>query len=134
MFPSHDPRIQIYDGGIGTRSNASTTVRSLPADAEILRDLALVYRIDNPNQKTKADLDNARLHPWDSKPFEQLELTVTEKHCLLCAGDIVEISSNYIYGLQSAIGSTYSNRRAMILGVRWNPSQSTVNLSLGILS
>jgi len=126
--------IQIYDGGIGTRSNASTTVRSLPADAEILRDLALVYRIDNPNQKIKADLDNARLHGWDSKPFEQLELTVTEKHCLLCAGDIIEISSNYIYGLQSAIGSTYSNRRAMILGVRWNPSQSTVNLSIGILS
>ena len=126
--------IQIYDGGIGTRSNASTTVRSLPADAEILRDLALIYRIDSPKQKEKADVDNARLHPWDSKPFEQLELTVTEKHCLLCAGDIVEISSNYIYGLQSAIGSTYSNRRAMILGVRWNPSQSTVNLSLGILS
>ena len=126
--------IQVYDSGITTRSNASTTVRSLPADAEILRDLALVYRIDNPKQKDKADLDNARLHGWDSKPFEQLELTVTEKHCLLCAGDIVEISSNYIYGLQSAIGSTYSNRRAMILGVRWNPSQSTVNLSLGILS
>jgi len=126
--------IQVYDSGITTRSNASTTVRSLPADSEILRDLALVYRIDNPNQTTKADLDNARLHPWDSKPFEQLELTVTEKHCLLCAGDIIEISSNYIYGLQSAIGSTYSNRRAMVLGVRWNPSQSTVNLSLGILS
>lgn len=126
--------IRIYDTGITTRSYASTTVSSLPADAEILRDLALVYRIDNPKQKDKADLDNARLHGWDSNPFEQLELTVTEKHCLLCAGDIIEISSNYIYGLQSAIGSTYSNRRAMVLGVRWNPSQSTVNLSLGILS
>ena len=115
------------------RSNATTTVHALPADAQIIRDLSLVYRIDNPNQQTKADLDNLRLHGWDALPFEQLEITVTEKHCLLAAGDIVEISSNYIYGLQSATGTFYSNRRAMVFGMRWNPSQSTVNLSLGIL-
>ena len=128
--------IRVYDTSIPdfvNRSNATTTVYALPADSQIIRDLSLVYRIDSPSQKIKADLDNLRLHPWDAQPFEQLELTVTEKHCLLSAGDIIEISSNYIYGLQSAVGSTYSNRRAMVLGMRWNPSQSTVNLSLGIL-
>jgi len=128
--------IRVYDtvaGDFDNRTRASTIVYSLPADGEIQRDLSLVYRINNPDQKTKADLDNVRLHPWDSLPYEQLDLTVTEKHCLLCAGDIVEITSNYIYGLQSANGQNYSNRRAMVLGVRWNPSQSSVNLSLGIL-
>jgi len=128
--------IRVYDttaGDFDNRTRASTIVYSLPADGEIQRDLSLIYRINNPDQKTKADLDNVRLHAWDSLPFEQLDLTVTEKHCLLCAGDIVEITSNYIYGLQSANGQNYSNRRAMVLGVRWNPSQSSVNLSLGIL-
>jgi len=71
---------------------------------------------------------------WDAEPYEELNLTVTEKHCLLTAGDIVEISSMYIYGLREGAADTYSNRRAMILAVRWNPSQSSVNLSIGVMS
>ena len=106
----------------------------LPTGVDISRDLRLVYRVDSPIQPTQANADLTRMRRWDAEPYEELNLTVTEKHCLLTAGDIVEISSMYIYGLREGAGDTYSNRRAMILGVRWNPSQSSVNLTIGVMS
>lgn len=106
----------------------------LPTSTEITRDLRLVYRVDSPIQPTQANADLTRMRRWDAEPYEELNITVTEKHCLLTAGDIIEITSNYIYGLREGAGDTYSNRRAMILGVRWNPSQSSVNLSIGVMS
>jgi hypothetical protein len=118
-------------------SSSGNSIPILPTSTEITRDLRLVYRVDSPIQPTQATADLARMRRWDAEPYEELNLTVTEKHCLLTAGDIVEISSMYIYGLregQSGFGSTYSNRRAMILAVRWNPSQSNVNLSIGVMS
>jgi len=124
---------------ITTGLNQNVTVSGisipiLPTDGDISRDLRLVYRVDNPIQPTQASADLTRMRRWDSEPYEELNLTVTEKHCLLTAGDIVEISSMYIYGLREGAGDTYSNRRAMILGVRWNPSQSNVNLTIGVMS
>lgn len=113
---------------------SGNSIPLLPAALEITRDHSLIYRVDSPVQPTKANADLTRMRRWDAEPFEELTLTVTEKHCLLTAGDIVEISSKYIYGLREGTGYTYSNRRAMILGVRWNPSQSTVNLTIGVLS
>ena len=106
----------------------------LPTSGDISRDLRLVYRVDSPIQPTQANADLTRMRRWDAEPYEELNLTVTEKHCLLTAGDIIEISSMYIYGLREGAGDTYSNRRAMILGVRWNPSQSNVNLTIGVMS
>lgn len=114
--------------------SSGNSIAVLPADYEIVRDLRLVYRYNNPIQPTQASADLARMRRWDAEPYEELSITVTEKHCLLTAGDIIELSSKYIYGLRESAGDTYSNRRAMILGVRWNPSQSTVNLTLGVLS
>ena len=92
----------------------------------------MIYRSDTPNQPIKAVADLNRMARWDLDPYEELSITVTEKHCLLTAGDIVEISSMYIYGLTESAGDTYSNRRGMILGVRWNPAQSNVNLTIGV--
>jgi len=116
---------------------SGNSVRILPTSTEITRDLRLVYRVNSPIQPTQANADLTRMRRWDAEPYEELNLTVTEKHCLLTAGDIIEISSMYIYGLRegkSGFGNTYSNRRAMVLGVRWNPSQSSVNLTLGIVA
>ena len=66
--------------------------------------------------------------------YEELTIEVTEKHAVLCAGDIVEISSNYIYGIRENTASNYSHRRAMVLSVRWSPSRSRCSLSLAIMS
>lgn len=129
--------ITVYNSTTHQNQNitySGQSIVTLPASDTITRDLRLIYRVDNPIQPTKATADLDRIRRWDSEPYEELNLTVTEKHCTLTAGDIVEISSKYIYGLREASNQTYANRRAMVLGVRWNPSQSTVNLNLGIMS
>ena len=129
--------INTYNNTTGLNQNVSFSGNSipiLPTSTEITRDLRLVYRVDSPIQPTQANADLTRMRRWDAEPYEELYLTVTEKHCLLTAGDIVEISSMYIYGLREGAGDTYSNRRAMILAVRWNPSQSNVNLTIGVMS
>jgi hypothetical protein len=132
--------IRTYNNTTGLVQDVSSSGNSipiLPTSTELSRDLRLVYRVDSPIQPTQATTDLSRLRRWDAEPYEELNLTVTEKHCRLTAGDIVEISSIYIYGLregQAGFGGTYSNRRAMILGVRWNPAQSNVNLSIGVMS
>ena len=113
---------------------SGTSVAMLPSEQSITRDLSEVYRIDSPAQSVQALADLKRLRRWDGEPYEELDLTVTEKHCLLTSGDIVEISSKYIYGLREPTTDTYTNRRAMVLGVRWNPMQGTVNLKLGVVA
>jgi len=113
---------------------SGTSVKTLPADQDIERDLSLIYRVDSPTQPVKATADLTRMRAWDAEPFEELSLTVSEKHCQLTAGDIVEISSKYIYGIREGSGDTYSNRRALVLSVRWSPSQRKVNLNLGVMS
>ncbi len=115
-------------------SFSGISIPILPTTSTITRDMRLIYRINTPIQPDKATADLTRLRRWDAEPYEDLSITVTEKHCLLTAGDIIEISSKYIYGLREGAGQTYSNRRAMVLSVRWNPSQCSVNLNLGVLS
>ena len=127
--------ILVYNSTSGQKEKitySGQSIATLPADLEIERDLSLVYRVDSPTQPNQANVDLPRLRRWDVEPYEQLSITVTEKHCMLTAGDIIEITSNYIYGIRSSTGSTYSNQRAMVLGVRWNPTRSNVNLTLGI--
>jgi hypothetical protein len=129
--------INTYNSTTGLDANVSfsgNSIAVLPASTKITRDLRLVYRVDNPIQPTQATADLGRMRRWDAEPYEELNLTVTEKHCLLTAGDIIQLSSMYIYGLREGSGDTYNQRRAMVLGVRWNPSQSTVNLTLGVMS
>ena len=80
-----------------------------------------------------AQTDIKRLAVWDSKPYENLTISVSEKHAVLVAGDIVEISSSQIYGLSEGVNKTYSHRRGMVLSNRWIPSESRCILSIGIM-
>jgi len=128
-------RIVYYDTVAG-KLDSYTSARSpliYPADQVIERDLSLIYRIDNPSQLVKAQTDIKRLAVWDSKPYENLTISVTEKHAVLVAGDIVEITSSQIYGLSEGINKTYSHRRGMVLSNRWMPSESRCILSIGIM-
>jgi len=109
-------------------------VQALPANDEISRDNKLIYRIDTPTQSGKATVDLARMAPWDQYTYEELTLIVKEKFAGLVAGDIIAITSSYIYGFNEATGKTYLGRRAMILGVRWLPNRSRCILSIGVLS
>ena len=117
-----------------TTSVDVSNVKALPANDEITRDHKLIYRIDSPAQSGKATVDLGRLAPWDQYTYEELTLAVHERYAGLVAGDIIAITSSYIYGFKEAAGKTYRGRRGMILGVRWLPSRSRCILSIGILS
>ena len=106
----------------------------MPVDSEISRDMTLVYKIDNPVQLTKAAADVMRLKYWDFLPWEELVITVRERFATLVAGDIIEITSNDLYGYKEAEGKTYQSRRGMILGVRWQPNESRCILTIGIIT
>lgn len=109
-------------------------VRSLPVDDEIIRDMRLAYKIDNPSQITKAASDIFRMKHWDFYPWEDLVITVRERFATLVAGDIVQITSGDLYGYAEAEGKTYQSRRGMILGVRWQPNESQCILRIGIVT
>ncbi len=111
-----------------------TNVKALPANDEIIRDHKLIYRIDSPTQSGKAAVDLARLAPWDQYTYEELVIAVHERFAGLVAGDIVGITSRYIYGFKEASGKTYLGRRGMILGNRWLPNRSRCILTIGVLS
>jgi hypothetical protein len=109
-------------------------IRSLPVNSEIARKMSLIYKIDNPTQLVKAAADVMRLKYWDFYPWEELVITVRERFAVLVAGDIIEITSNELYGYAEAEGKTYQSRRGMILGVRWQPNQSQCILRIGIIT
>jgi hypothetical protein len=127
-------RLRYYDSGSGfaTRVSSGQSIQSIPAEESIERDATRIYRPSVAKYSSEKDI--SRLQSWDKRPYEELTIDVTEKHAVLSSGDIVEISSNYIYGIRENTASSYSHRRAMVLSVRWSPSRSRVSLSLAVMS
>ena len=112
----------------------SSTVKSLPATPTNDREAGLIYRQGSPyvpGDMADADLD--RLKGWDGYSHETLTLETKIRFCTLCAGDIVEISSDYIYGRDEAGSATYTSKRAMITGVDFSISNQSCVLQLAIL-
>ena len=120
-------------GVTSTISFIVSNVKALPANDEIIRDASQIYRIDTPAQSVKAAADAARLRAWDLYTWEKLVLIVHERFAGLVAGDIVTVTSSFIYGWSEAAGQTYRQRRGMILGNRWQPGRSRCILTIGVI-
>jgi len=111
-----------------------TNTQALPANDEYSRNNKYIYRIDNPAQSSKASVDLGRMANWDLYTWEEVVLAVQEQFAGLVAGDIVAITSDFLYGYNETTGKSYLGRRGMILGNRWLPSQSRCILTIGVLS
>lgn len=107
-------------------------VTDLPKDTNIIRDNRFIYKLETPDQNVLASKDLDRMAIWDLQTYEELVITVREFYAILVAGDIVEITSSDLYGVMEAEGKTYQQKRAMVLGVRWQPNQSRCILTLGM--
>ena len=110
----------------------SGRVTDLPKDTNITRDNRFIYKLETPNQDDLALKDLNRMAIWDIQSYEELVITVREFYAILVAGDIVEITSSDLYGVMEGEGKTYQQKRAMVLGVRWQPNQSRCILTLGM--
>tara|TARA_Y100000593_G_scaffold27420_1_gene54861 strand:+ start:243 stop:1787 length:1545 start_codon:yes stop_codon:yes gene_type:complete len=111
----------------------NNVLSSLPVESRIERDNRMIYSFNTGDVQSMANADLDRLQSWDFYTYEEIILTVLEKFAVLVAGDIVEITSRYIYGLSEAEGKTYQGRRAMVLGNRWQPNDSRCIIRLGII-
>lgn len=124
-------KIKYYNGStVATRSKLRRTGGFLPSSPEYIRDHSTIYA--ETNQSDMAEKDLERLYIWDCVPFEELVISVSEKFATLCAGDVIELTSNYIYGIHERENETYNRKRCFVLGVRWLPSQSKCILTLAV--
>ena len=78
--------------------------------------------------------DLARMRAWDLYPSERLRIRVNLEFAVLCAGDVVEISSDYLSSIYSPIGDNFSRQRGMVLRTFTDFSSPSVVLEIGIAS
>jgi len=113
-------------------------VPSLPYIQETVRDLRFVYDDDDGtgaekrNEMAVGDLN--RMKGWDFYPSEKLVLRVGLKFAILCAGDVVEITSQFLSGLYMGRGNSFNAQRAMVLNCSYVFGSASCVLQLGILS
>lgn len=95
----------------------SDRVQSLPAIYNIQRDNTLYYLHDRSGVDKSGEMalgDLRRMRRWDLYVSERLVLQVPLKFSGLVAGDIVEITSRYLYGLLEPQNRTFNAKRAMV--------------------
>ena len=111
----------IYDVAGNAESSTQSAVPTLPAQGQISRDMGVIYDAGGDEEKM-AEGDLKRLKIWDLYHWSRLTLQVSLKYAILVAGDVVKISSAYLYDLSTPAGKTYSNRTGMIISTDYNIS------------
>ena len=104
-----------YSGGVydGDR------VDSLPALATIQRDNSPYYLHDRGGADNREEMalgDLRRMRRWDLYVSEKIVLRVSLRFAGLVSGDVVEITSRYLYGLLEPPDRTFRGKRALITG------------------
>jgi len=125
----HDPSLSavyastklIYDVAGNAESSTQSAVPTLPSQGQVSRDMGAIYDAGGDEEKM-AEGDIKRLKIWDLYHWSRLTLRVSLKYAVLVAGDVVRISSDYLYDLSTAAGRTYSNRTGMIVSTEYNIS------------
>jgi hypothetical protein len=106
--------------GTGT-APTQTSVPTLPAQGQVSRDMGAIYD-PSGNEAAMAFGDIKRLQIWDFYHWSKLTLRVRLSFAVLVAGDVVRISSSYLYDLSTEAGRTYSARAGMVISTEYNIS------------
>ena len=125
----HDPSLAavygstklIYDVSGNAETSTQATVRTLPAQGQIVRDMGAIYDAGGDEEKM-AEGDIKRLKIWDLYQWSRLTLRLRLSFAVLVAGDVVRISSAYLYDLSTEAGRTYSARAGMVISTEYNIS------------
>ena len=113
--------------------------QSLPYVDQIRRDNTFTYK-GSPYILTgqtirfnHARADLSRMLGYDSYTHEKVVLDVDIEYSRLVAGDIVSLTSQYLYGLSEGPGQTYNNRLGMIIGTSFDFTMQKTELTIAIL-
>ncbi len=125
----HDPSLSavygstklVYDVSGSSDSSTQSAVPTLPAQGQISRDMGAIYDAGG-NEQAMGEGDLKRLKIWDLYHWSKLTLRVSLRFAVLVAGDVVRISSAYLYDLSTQTGRTYSNRAGMVISTQYNIS------------
>lgn len=125
----HDPSLSavygstklIYDVAGNGETTTLSSVSTLPSQGQVSRDMGSIYDPSGDEEKM-AEGDIKRLKIWDLYHWSRLILRVSLRHAILVAGDVVRISSDYLYDLSTPAGRTFSNRTGMIISTEYSIS------------
>ncbi len=122
-----------YSGGVYDGDRVDT----LPALATIQRDNSPYYLYDRGGVDKREEMalgDLRRMRRWDLYISEKLVIRVSLSLSGLVAGDVVALTSRYIFGLLESSGQTYRNKRAMVTACDFDFDSQTCVLTLAIPS
>ena len=119
-----------------SRAYLNDQAPALPARYQISRDMSENYNPDvsGDHRDDMASGDLKRIKCWDFYPSEKLHLRLNLSFAGLCAGDVVEITSDFLYGMYMEPGQHYNRTRAMVLSCSYDFMRSQSVVSLGIAS
>ena len=134
-------------GASYTTGGASLTIDGhtfgLPAQNEIERDTHLYYDATSGNPYTSGGRTNRqnfalgdqdRLRAWDQRTYTKINIQVHMRLCRLVCGDVVEVTSRYLWGIDEAYtGGYFHNKKAMVLGVSYSFQARSCSLTLAVL-
>ena len=111
--------------------NKMTT--SLPVAQSVQRSNVFTYSPDSDRAEC-AEGDLLRMRMWDFCTYEKITMTTTLSKAGLVAGDIVEITCRYLFGLKSPTKGSFKRTKAMVTGSSFDISNRRCILELCVLS
>ena len=121
-----------YDVTNTTKSVVSNTDGDyLPMNTEIERQFGTRYSVGGSNMASMASGDLARMRIWDLFHWTRVSLRVHLRFAVLCAGDVVQLTSAFIQDLSTQVGDTYNGRNGMVLEVGYNITSRSCILVVG---
>ena len=122
----------LYNNAGNTTKSTVTNAFSdyLPVAVEVERSFGDYY---DPSGSTSSmatgDID--RMKVWDFYHWTKITLEVRLRFAILCAGDVVQLTSAFIQDLSTQEGGTYNGRFGMVLEVGYNISERVCTLIIG---
>ena len=119
-------------------------MQSMPIQPTLIRDLRYYYdgnpylangSVDTTGKATRlqhAGGDKDRMKIWDLQTHEKVVLRLHLEFAQFVAGDVLEVSSRYLYGPNEAPGKTYQEKKVMVMASQYDMSSRTAILTLGV--
>lgn len=124
--------------GTGLSSVTSVNVRggfaqALPQQQEISRTSHFIYAPAS-DEADQAQGDNDRMKAFDGYTFERLTLKLRLGFAGLVAGDLIAVTSRYLYGLNERADQTFYQKRAMVTASSFDILSQTCTIECVICS
>lgn len=111
--------------------SSATRAPSLPFEGIYEIDQQFIYDPSSGTSKSQmARGDVERIIGWQMNAIETIQLTVGIEYARLCAGDIVSVTSDYIFNQTQQPQNGWLRMRAMVVDISYSFSTRECNLTL----